>query len=194
MTAEKKKQVQLLVLLFVVLIGVGIYEYMTLFPSTPAAASSPAAKVARVTQLLPAVSNGGTRIRQDLIDDHSSKGVVGRRNVFQYYVPPPPPKPAPPPPPPPPAPRSDPPRVVTSAAPPPPFSALSLFQYDGIIISPKPGLPLRATIDDKTNHYSVSEGDYILGRYRIVRLTETTVEIEDTEQNRRQVYTRITKL
>ena len=193
MTAEKKKQVQLLVLLFVVLIGVGIYEYQSFFPSTPAAASTPAAKVARVNQLLPTVSNG-TRIRQDLIDDHSHTGVVGRRNVFQYYVPPPPPKPAPPPPPPPPpvVPRPDPPRVVTQ--PPPPFSALSVFQYDGIIISPKPGLPLRASIDDKTNHYSVSEGDYILGRYRIVRLTETSVEIEDTEQNRRQTYTRITKL
>jgi hypothetical protein len=193
MTAEKKKQVQLLVLLFVVLIGVGIYEYSSLFPSTPAAAASPAAKVARATQLLPTSSNG-TRIRQDLIDDKSNQGAVGRRNVFQYYVPPPPPKPAPPPPPPP---RVDPPRQVVQPPPqPPPLppSALSNFQYDGIIISPKPGLPLRASIDDKTNHYSVSEGDYILGRYRIVRLTETSVEIEDTEQNRRQTYTRITKL
>ncbi len=193
MTAEKKKQVQLLVLLAVVLIGVGIYEYQSMFPSTPASATSTVAKVARATQLLPTVSNG-TRIRQDLIDDRGNNDVVGRRNVFQYYVPPPPPKPVIPPP----APaRVEPPRPVTPPPPlppPAPFSLLSNFQFDGIIISPKPGLPPRASIDDKTNHYSVSEGDYILGRYRIVRVTENSVEIEDTEQNRRQTYTRITKL
>ena len=51
-----------------------------------------------------------------------------------------------------------------------------------------------ASIDDKTNHYYVREGEYILGRYRIVRVSETSVEIEDTEQNRRQTYTRISKI
>jgi len=193
MTAEKKKQAQLLTLLMVVLAGVGYYEYQSIFPSAPTAATSPAAKVAHVTQLIPATGNA-TRILQDLINDKSNQGVVGRRNVFQYYVPPPPPKPAPPPAAPPVVQRQQAPsNPAPPAAPPLPFSALSNFQYDGIIIQPKPG-KLVATIDDKTNHYSVSEGDYILGRYRINRLTETSVEIEDTEQNRRQTYTRIPKL
>jgi Tfp pilus assembly protein PilP len=70
---------------------------------------------------------------------------------------------------------------------------LSDFQFDGVGILPQPG-KLKASIDDKTNHYYVSEGEYILGRYRINRVTETSVEIEDMEQNRRQTYTRISKI
>jgi hypothetical protein len=148
--------------------------------------------VAHVTQLIPATSNA-TRIRQDLNDDKNNQGVVGRRNVFQYYVPPPPPKPPPPPPPPAPPQRAVQPSAPIQVQAPAPFSALSNFQFDAVGITGKPS-KLQASIDDKTNHYLVSEGDYILGRYRIVRLTETSVEIEDTEQNRRQTYTRISKL
>ncbi len=41
-----------------------------------------------------------------------------------------------------------------------------------------------------TNRYNVTEGEYILGRYRINRIKENSVEIEDVDQNRRQTYTR----
>jgi len=52
----------------------------------------------------------------------------------------------------------------------------------------------RASISEgPTNRYNVTEGEFIQGRYRINRITETNVEIEDVDQNRRQIYTRQTQ-
>ena len=130
----------------------------------------------------------------DLIRDKLDNSAVGRRNVFQYYVPPPAPKP-----PPPPASAYVPPRTVVDPGPPrpitqpPPFSALSTFKYDGVGMVAKPGKPMASIKEGETNRWNVTEGEYILGRYRIVRITENSVEIEDVDQNRRQVYTRLTQ-
>jgi len=70
---------------------------------------------------------------------------------------------------------------------------LTTFKYDGVFIVAQPG-KLRVSIFDSATgvHYNVTEGEFILGRYRINKVTETTVEIEDVDQNRRQTYTRST--
>ena len=115
---------------------------------------------------------------------------MGRRNVFQYYVPPPPPKPPAPPP------VAYVPPVVTNpvpprpSAPPQPFSALSTFTYDAVGIVAKPGKVTASISDGATNRFNVTEGEYILGRYRINWIKENSLEIEDVDQNRRQTYTR----
>jgi hypothetical protein len=189
MIAEKKKQLQTLMALVVVLVAVGGYTYWTnRIPSTGAKAG-PSAKDARAAALPNA---GNAQIRLDLIDKRD-QSAVGRRNVFQYYVPPPPPpKPAPAPPPyvPPAVVNSGPPRTVTPTA---PFSALSTFSYDAIVIPPKPGKQMASVLEGTTNRYNVFEGEYILGRYRINWIKENSLEIEDIDQNRRQTYTRKTQ-
>jgi hypothetical protein len=188
MTAEKKKQLQTLLALGVLLAGAATYAYLSL--RQPAVkAATPAEKVARVASL-PSASDA--QIRLDLIRDSAEKDVVGRRNVFQYYVPPPPPKPPP----------VIQPAVVTRvqtnttpappSPPPAPPSALDSFKFDAVGIVAKPG-QLMASITDGPNRYKVTEGEYILGRYRINKLTENSVEIEDLDQNRRRTYNRITQ-
>jgi hypothetical protein len=189
MIAEKKKQLQTLLVLVGVLAAVGAYTYWTNRTPSTGVTASPAAKAARASALPNA---GNAQIRLDLIDK-MDQSAVGRRNVFQYYVPPPPPpKPVPPPPayvPPAVVNNSGPPRPVTPAA---PFSALSTFKCDAIIIAAKPGKWMASISEGATNRYNVFEGEYILGRYRINRITENSVEIEDVDQNRRQTYTRQT--
>lgn len=189
MIAEKKKQLQtLLALVTVLAIAVG-YTYWTNRTPSTGVATTPAAKAARVAAL---PSAGNAQIRLDLIDEKQDKNAVGRRNVFQYYVPPPPPpKPAPP------ATAYVPPTNVAPpprppVAPPAPFSALSTFKFDAVIFVAKPGKSMASISEGTTNRYNVTEGEYILGRYRIIRITENSVEIEDVDQNRRQTYTRQT--
>ena len=48
-----------------------------------------------------------------------------------------------------------------------------------------------ASISEGTaNRYNVTEGEYILGRYRINWIKDNSMEIEDVDQNRRQTYQR----
>ena len=187
MIAEKKKQLQTLVALVVVLVAVGAYTYWTGRRPSTGVTVSPAANAARAA----AVPNAGNaQIHLDLLGDKLDRSAVGRRNVFQYYVPPPPPKPPAPPP------VAYVPPVVTNpvpprpSAPPQPFSALSTFTYDAVGIVAKPGKVTASISDGTTNRFNVTEGEYILGRYRINWIKENSLEIEDVDQNRRQTYTR----
>jgi hypothetical protein len=190
MIAEKKKQVQTLMALVVVLVAVGAYTYWTNRTPSTGVAASPAAKAVRAAALPNA---GNAQIRLDLLADKLDQSAVGRRNVFQYYVPPPPPKPPAPPPVayvPPAVPNPQPPRPP---APQQPSSALSTFTYDAVGIVAKPGKATASISDGTTNRFNVTEGEYILGRYRINWIKESSLEIEDVDQNRRQTYTRKTQ-
>ena len=190
MIAEKKKQLQTLLALVAVLAVVGTYTYMSNRTPSTGLPANPAAQAVRAAAL---PSAGNAQIRLDLLGDKLDKSAVGRRNVFQYYVPPPPPKPAPPPPapyvPPPPT-NPTPPRPATPTQ---PFSALSTFKYDAILIPAKPGKQMASISEGTTNRYNVTEGEYILGRYRVNWIKENSLEIEDVDQNRRQTYTRQTQ-
>ena len=42
--------------------------------------------------------------------------------------------------------------------------------------------------DESSHHYNVSVGEILIGRYRIVDITEKNVEVEDLQNNRRQVF------
>jgi hypothetical protein len=190
MIAEKKKQVQTLAVLVVVLAAVVAYTYLANRTPSAGAAPSPADKITRTAPLATA---GTAQIRLDLIGGKDDKEIVGRRNVFQYYVPPKPPPPPPPPPPPVTASRGNSQSQNPPPPPPPPFSALSTFKFDGVGIVAKPGKLVASIMEGTNNRYNVTEGEYILGRYRINRITENSVEIEDVDQNRRQTYTRRTE-
>jgi len=190
MIAEKKKQMQTLLALVGLLAIAGTYTYMTNRRPATGVATATSAKAA-LAAVLP--SGGNAEIRLDLIRDRLDKSPVGKRNVFQYYVPPPPPKPTP-------APIVYvPPANTAPAAPQPPpvarapYSALSAFKFDAAGIVAKPGKSWASIIEGTTNRYNVTEGEYIQGRYRINRITETSVEIEDIDQNRHQIYSRQTQ-
>ncbi len=49
-----------------------------------------------------------------------------------------------------------------------------------------PDRGLTAFLDDGSRHYNVTTGEVLMGRYRITRISDASVEVEDLEYNRRQ--------
>jgi len=115
---------------------------------------------------------------------------VGKRNLFQYRQAPPPP--------PPPLPRGGPSQGIVSTPPsmppqpsvksgpsvitPPPIN----LKYFGFFRTTTPNAGFTAVVGDDSRHYNVTTGEVLMGRYRIVSITEKTVEVEDLEHSRRQ--------
>lgn len=152
---------------------------------SPAPGSSPA----------PSVDEDDPTLHVDQLDRQAGTAEAGRTNLFQYrqmvvHTPPrtgsttatrpgggdpaqPNPfapgdvKPQPTTPPPP--------------APPPPIT----LKYQGFG-STGTGSRLTAFLSDDQRHFNVTEGEVLMGRYRIVRVTESAVEVEDLQFNRRQ--------
>lgn len=85
------------------------------------------------------------------------------RPVQRAYVPPP--TPAPPP-----------------GPPPPPPINLKFFGF-----ASKPGEPKRIFLSEGDDVFVASEGDIVDRRYRILRISPTSVEVEDVLHNNRQV-------
>src|SRR5690606_4779501 len=73
----------------------------------------------------------------------------------------------------------------TRPMPPPPPPPIPL-KYEGYAeVNANSGL-LRAFLSDSQSRFTVMTGEVIMGRYRILRITESSVEVEDLESNRRQ--------
>ena len=185
---------QKLSVLIVLLAALGLtlwFGYRTDQPATTAAAQTP--EPAKTSANLPAPSDA--RIRLDLVEKDSGSGDIGKKNVFQYgqtspsvlpgskpsalvaapapplVVPAPlPQRPAGPPPPP----------------PPPPIP----LKYQGYASMKSPaGLTAFLVDDTRANdvkHFNVAKNEVLMGRYRLTNISETSVEIEDLEYNRRQ--------
>ena len=63
------------------------------------------------------------------------------------------------------------------------------FKYDGFL---KTQNGLLASLSDNTAHYpNLREGDVLIGRYRIAKVTDAVVEVEDLQIPRRQAFARI---
>ena len=154
---------------------------------TPAPTPVPAATQEVQSMAAP---QAGARIRLDLVENLHAEDEIGRNNVFQYRIrraapanasessgsggaaTPPPVEAAPVPP----APQGPPP-----PPPPPPIP----FKYRGFANVEKPS-SLIAFLADDANHYNVTIGEILMGRYRVSRITLTDVEMEDLQLNRRQ--------
>jgi hypothetical protein len=134
------------------------------------------------------------RIRLDLIEkSQNSSEEIGSKNVFQYRQTPPPAvsgsrgrfpiipsQPAAPA-----ASESLPVRPPAMIAPPglPPIP----FKYQGYATQDVPGGQMIAFLTDETaHHYNVAVGETLMGRYRITQISANSLEIEDTDNNRRQ--------
>jgi len=179
MTGKEKQQLKILIIFLAVLGLSSLYAYRMNQPQTASAVQTPqAAQPAN-----PAVPNDA-RIRLDLVEKPAPED-VGRNNLFQYrfgqaaqaqqppaFTPPPvvvnqpPPGPLPP-----------------SLPPPPPPIPL---RYQGYAHAQT---GLTAFLADGERQFNVMAGEVLMGRYRVLRVSESLVEVEDLEYNRRQILT-----
>lgn len=179
MTKTEKTRLQFLIALLVVLAITLVVGYRL---SQPAAAFETVAAEKKTAALSP---QSNARIRLDLLGPADTADNIGKNNLFQFRTHPAPelPKEAmrsvlPPPPP------VNPSRLV----PVPPAGPVSIaLKYYGFVKVGPSGKLLTAVLEDSSQHFfRAVEGDFIMGRYRVVRVTETSAEIEDTETNHRQ--------
>lgn len=181
---DKQKRNILLVLLAVLGVTLAL-GYRVNRPGTPAAARTPEPKASQNPQ-----TASNARIRMDLVEKSGDSENVGRNNVFQYREW-----------------RAAPLRGMAHAAPTPP-SLLQPSVTSVPVVTPPPGppppppIPFRyqgfAVVNsapsaltaflglDPARHYNATVGEVFMGRYRIVGITEKTVEVEDLQNNRRQ--------
>lgn len=173
---SRQTQIVVLCVLLVALAGTSYYFYRT-YVSSSEAAPPPAALDARFTPLN--VDNPALRL--DILQRFLAleyKGV--HRSIFSATLPPPPappasklPQNAPPPGPPP--------------GPPPLTVDAKYFGY----VSDFSGSHRRAFFSTPNNEDVIiaGEGDTLLGRFRIVRLTATTADVEEVSSGRRTTLT-----
>lgn len=185
----QRQKLEILIVLLVVLGLTLVFGYRMNQPPSMAAVQQ--GSDTKTSASPPAQSDA--RIRIDLVEKPpEASEEVGRNNVFQYRQRPAPPPPGPgslpgaagPPPPPsmmtpvPTRPQGPPP-----APPPPPIP----LRYGGFaVVNAPPGTLVAFLFDDQQRHYKVNAGEVLMGRYRIVRITGSAVEVEDLEYNRRQ--------
>jgi hypothetical protein len=190
MTKQDRQKLNILVVLVAVLGLTLVLGYRMNQPATTAAVQPPEPQK---TSVNPPAANDA-RIRLDLVDkSESGDGGVGKKNVFQYQQAPPPPPPILKPVTPPPAvgPRgggnasagSNPISTVPPGPPPPPPIPL---KYQGYAALDRPGGGFTAFVADDSRHYNVSVGEVLMGRYRILGISDKSVEVEDLEFKRRQ--------
>ncbi len=180
---KDRQKLSVLIVLLLVLALVLVMGYRMNRPATTAAVEVAAAQAA---SNLPATTDGA-RIRLDLVEKNPDAGEkAGDKNIFAYRQAPPPPAPAsrsgipngfvP-------VPAASPPANVTPPTPPPPPIPL---KFEGFAVVNSGSGELRAFLSDQSRRYTVVVGEFLMGRYRITRISETSVEVEDLEYNRRQ--------
>jgi len=188
MSKKDRQKVSILVVLLGVLGLTLVLAYRMNKPASTAAVQSPETKPAPSAQ-----TATDAKIRLDELENQEAAD-AGRTNVFQYretrgapgssvpgssgIAPPPPPAPVVQ------TPAPGPPRPVVPPPGPPPIPLKN--QGFAVVSSPTPKLTAFLQ-DDSQRHFNVTVGEVLLGRYRIATITDTSIEIEDLQFNRRQV-------
>jgi hypothetical protein len=184
MNKRDRQRLGILIVLLVVLGATVVLGYRVNRPQITAIAQTPETRPPSPNQTTPS----DARIRLDLIEKLEASQEIGRNNVFQYRegrpstqasrpgltppAAPPPPGPAvvlPPPP-------------SRPAGPPPPTPIPLKYQGFAIVNSARTAF----LADDFARHYNVIVGEVLMGKYRVSQITDTIVEIEDLEANRKQ--------
>jgi hypothetical protein len=189
MSKQNRQKLSILIVLLVVLGLTIVLGYRMNEPETTSAVQQPPAPRAPVSEKPPAEA----KLRLDLVEKENGGQGAGKKDVFQYQqTPPPPPSPsttqrgssgsgsrpsdiaiAP-------VPIRNP---VPPAPPPPPPIPL---KYQGYAVSTVPGGTFTAFLADDSRHYNVTVGEVLMGRYRILGISDKTVDVEDLEFKRRQ--------
>jgi hypothetical protein len=194
MTKGDRQKLNILAVLLAVFGLTAVLGYRMMQPPTVTTAQTPdttAQTPEQKKKTTTAPVAGDARIRLDLLEQQSDDD-IGKKNLFQYRQTPPPPGSAsnrgsgptlnpPMPVNPSPAPVLKPPGPA--GPPPPPPIAL---KFQGFAVTQNPTRGLTAFLSDDSRHYNVTVGDVLMGRYRIVSITDKTVEVEDLQYNRRQ--------
>jgi hypothetical protein len=186
MSKQERQKVSILVVLLVVLGLTLVLGYKMNQPDTTNAVQQAPAP-AKVSEKAPAPVDA--KLRLDVLEKESGGEDAGRKDVFQYHQTPPPasvqrgpilPQPSR-------APEiglpqvQSRPQVVTPPGPPP-----IPLKYQGYAASTVPGGSFTAFLSDDSRHYNVTVGEVLMGRYRILGITDKTVDVEDLEYQRRQ--------
>jgi hypothetical protein len=172
MTADKNKT---LLLIVVLIVGGLTYHRMIGFETVTAPAT-----VAKAASPPEAVQDA--KIRIDLLE-FSLPDNVGKKNLFQYQQRQSPAKP------------SDTPRGLSSisitnlegAPVSPSVPSFGPFRYEGFSLT-KETRKILASVSDGRSSYQLEQGEYLLGRYWVTRITESLVEIEDIQQKSRRTF------
>jgi hypothetical protein len=189
MTRQDRQRLSILIVLLVVFAFTAVLAYRMNRPVSTAAVQTPAAK----TSAKPLTATEA-RIRLDLVDKSAGAQSIGRNNVFQYRQASAPPgssnkRPGASPESPEtgPTPSTAPPPVPIRPQPPapPPLPPIP-FKYQGFAIIAANNTLTAFLSDDSSRHYNVTAGEILMGRYRIVQVSDKSVEVEDVENNRRQ--------
>jgi hypothetical protein len=167
---SRRNQIIFLGALFVVLLGSVYYAYNSFSPAevAPKAVSS--------DERFAPLDIDNPALRVDILKRFMALEYKGiHRNIFSASLPPPP---APPPSPTPvnttPQPPSGPPPLTVDA---------KFFGY----VSDRAGSHRRAFFASSNNEdvYIAGEGDTLMGRFRVVRITNTTADVEEVSSGRR---------
>ena len=189
MSRQDRQKLSVLVVLLGVLVLTLVLGYRMNRPVVTAAVQVPEAKPSANP---PAPTDA--RIRLDLIEKPENPSEdIGRKNVFQYRQNPAPapsgsrggslnvPKPTVPDMT---GPTAGHPSAVIAPPGPPPIP----FKDQGYASDSSAGGQITAFLtDEASRHYNVGIGEILMGRYRITQITANVVEVEDTDNNRRQL-------
>jgi len=190
MNKQDRQKLSILAVLLGVLGLTLLLGYRLNQPSTTAeGAAGTQAPEKRISVNPPAPT--ASQLRMDLVEKPGSDGDIGKKNIFDFaHTPPPPPPPQ----------RGPsfpgasqpgntglPPTGLRSSIPgippgPPPIP----LKYQGYLVLDTPAGGFTALIADDQRHYNVSVGEVLMGRYRILSITDKVVDVEDIEYNRRQ--------
>jgi hypothetical protein len=184
MTAADKQKKQVLVFLGLLVVAglTWFFVYRTSGTATPSAAKAATVKPKKELPIQDA------KIRIDLIEGLESAD-VGQKNIFQYRQKPvAAPPPSPPQPPRPIIPTGTP--TITLSPQQPSTPPMKVFKYEGLSISPPKSGRMIASITEGNNTYTVELGECVMGQYCVRRLTETEIEIEDTQLKQRRSFQR----
>jgi hypothetical protein len=185
MSKQDRQKLSILGVLLGVLALTLVLGYRLNQPATTAEGAGAQTPETKTSVNPPAPSNA--RIRIDLVEKPEADQDIGKRNVFEYYkAPPPPPAPRAP------SPGSSQPTAnaglptLRPSAPtnlgPPPMP----LKYQGYLVLDTPPGAFTAVIADDSRHYNVTVGEVLMGRYRILAITDKVVDVEDIEYHRRQ--------
>ena len=184
--AEDRKKVIIMAVLLVVAVPLTIHSFRSFGnPSVPAAPSEPQATDTNTSRPVQKKRSGIPQVRQQTLDPTLRTDILmasqkieysGRtRNIFRAVEPPPPPPPKPI------APvRPNPGPVVVE---PPPKPQIPLLFYG---FSNRPGEPKKAFLKEGDNIFVAVEGDVVERRYKIVKITNTFILVEDILNNNQQ--------
>ena len=178
MATERQRQIAIGAML--VVLAFVLYRAWASFGTTsaaPASASNRRARAARSAQAAPPPATAPDVHLEALSAERPQPG-AGDRNLFRFRPkPPPPPVVAPPPP----VVRAGP-SVPAGPPPPPPIP----LKFIGIVEAPTQSKRIAALVDSGGRAYQGSEGDIVVGQYRILKIGVESIEMAYLDGRGRQ--------